>query len=828
MAGNRPRGRQKNVTGAGKGIKRRGSGLGTGPVGSSGGHQGRPGKGSGSGGGIGGGLGRKRAGGFGGNNIGTTGGGSYRSGGGGCLKYIIILVFLLVAGGGGIGSLFSGGMGDMFSGSGGFGGSQSGGVYSQYDSMESIFNSLGGGNVSSGWMTASNTGELNTSVDSRARDKYTNILGNGRDEVTIMVYLCGTDLESRSKMATSDLQEMINADVSDKVNLLVYTGGCRSWQNNAISSNTNQIWQVKDDGIVCLEKNLGSKSMTDPNTLTSFIKWCAKKYPADRNSLIFWDHGGGSVSGFGYDEKFAASGSMSLAEIDKALDAGGVQFDFVGFDACLMATAENALMLTEHADYLIASEETEPGIGWYYTDWLTALSENTSMSTLEIGKNIIDDFVEKCNQKCPGQSTTLSIVDLAELEATMPDAFADFSGKTYDLIKNEEYATVSNARSDAREFGSSSKIDQVDLVHLAKNMGTKEGNALAEVLLEAVKYNRTSSNMTNSYGLSIYFPFRKASMVDDAVETYEAIGMDDEYARCIQAFASMEVSGQAVSGGTTSPIPSLMDMMGGSSSSYGNTQMIGQLLESFLGGNVSSIGGLTSGNTGFLNSQALSAEDLIQYFSRNAINPEYLEWTEGREGLIIELPEEQWEQVQTLQANMFYDDGEGFIDLGLDTVYDFDNSGNLLAPEEFTWLAINQQPVAYYHESTVDDGENYSITGYIPVLYNGERAELVVEFTDDNPAGNIVGVRRVYKEGETTTVAKTMDTVKNGDVIDFVCDYYSYDGEYLDSYMFGDQLVVEGELTISDVYVDESSVNLTYLFTDIYNQKHWTEPVPVY
>ena len=48
----------------------------------------------------------------------------------------------------------------------------------------------------------------------------------------------------------------------------------------------------------------------------------------------------------------------------------------------------------------------------------------------------------------------------------------------------------------------------------------------------------------------------------------------------------------------------------------------------------------------------------------------------------------------------------------------FDEEGNLLAPEEFTWLAINEQPVAYYHESTVDDGESYSITGRIPVLYN--------------------------------------------------------------------------------------------------------------
>ena len=194
---------------------------------------------------------------------------------------------------------------------------------------------------------------------------------------------------------------------------------------------------------------------------------------------------------------------------------------------------------------------------------------------------------------------------------------------------------------------------------------------------------------------------------------------------------------------------------------------------------------------------------------------------------MISLPEEQWELVQTLHANMFYDDGTGFIDLGLDNVYDFDEEGNLLAPEECTWLAVNEQPVAYYHESTMDDGENYNISGYIPVLYNGDRAELVVEFTNEDPYGSVVGVRRVYNQGETETVAKTMDTVTDGDLIDFVCDYYSYDGEYIDSYMFGEQLIVDGELEISDVYIDADAANMTYLFTDIYNQKYWTTPVPM-
>jgi len=826
MAGNRPRGRQKNVSGQGKGVYKRGSGLGTGPVGSSGGYSGRPGGGSGGGiGGLGGGSGRDSGGGR--RNRPT------RSGGGGLMKLIMLGIVALVGGGTGLGSLM-----------GGFGGGTGSG-YEQYPQQQyqevqqqsptqtidlgSLLGNLGGSSISTGWGSDNNTGSLDTSVAKGAREKYTEILGNGKDDVTLMVYMCGTDLESQNQMATLDLQEMLDAKISDDVNVIVYTGGTKTWRNNVISSTTNQIWKVEDNGLVCLEKDLGSVSMTDPDTLSGFIKWCKKNYPANRNSLIFWDHGGGSVSGYGYDEKFVSSGSMSLAEIDEALTDGGVKFDFVGFDACLMATTENALMLTDYADYMIASEETEPGVGWYYTNWLTELSGDTSMSTLEIGKNIIDDFVDVCAQKCRGQKTTLSIVDLAEFDAVVPDALRAFSSDTCDLIRNNEYQVVSNARSGAREFAVSSRIDQVDLVHLAKNMGTAEGDALADALLGTVKYNRTSSNMTNAYGLSIYFPFQKASSVDEAVETYEQIGMDDEYARCIQEFASLEISGQAVSGGTQSPLPSLMGMYGsssGSSSSVG-AEMMAQLLGSFLSGDMGSIYGLSSANTGFFNDRALSTEDMAAYLAENQFDGSALVWTDTADGAVVEMSEEQWEMVQTLHANMFFDDGEGFIDLGLDTVYDFDEAGNLMAPEECTWIAINEQPVAYYHESTVDDGEDYTITGRIPVLHNGDRAELVVEFTDEDPYGSVVGVRTVYTEGETDTVPKTKDAVAAGDTLDFVCDYYSYEGEYLDSYLLGDQMVVEGELEISDVYVDADAANLTYRFTDIYNQEYWTEPAPV-
>ncbi|MBP3569261.1 MAG: peptidase C11 [Lachnospiraceae bacterium] len=833
MATNRPRSREKNVTGNSKGVKKRGSGLGTGPVGN--------------------------AGGSGGNSGSTSSGKGTRASGnskGGLLKIILIVVVLL-GGGGGLTGLLGNFLGvstsDTSTNNGSSsnvgsdivgdllenvigGGSSSGTSGGVGDILESlgglggILGNLNSGSTSSGWELASNTGKLDTSVDSAARDKRTEIKGKGKDEVTIMVYMCGTDLESKHGMGTSDLQEMLGADLGENVNLLVYTGGCKQWKNNIVSSSVNQIYQVVDGKLKAMDKDAGSVSMTDPDTLVDFIKWCDKKYPANRNMLIFWDHGGGSISGYGYDEKFARTGSMNLAEINQALKEAGVTFDFIGFDACLMATLETALMLAPYADYMIASEETEPGVGWYYTDWLTALGKNTSMPTIEIGKNIVDDFVETCAAKCKGQKTTLSVVDLAELEKTVPEELAAFSKSASKLIQDNNYQTVSDARYNTREFAQSSAIDQVDLAHLAQNMGTKEGKELAEALLSAVKYNRTSSNMTNAYGLSIYFPYKKTSSVDEMVDTYEAIGMDDEYARCIQKFASLEVGGQAATGGTSSALPSLLGSLlggvtgnSGSAGSGGSAEMITDLLGGLLSGQVNNLLGLDKSNTAFLNESGMDTNAMAQYVSDNYFAASALVWTENTQGQrVLALSEKQWSLVHTLELNMFYDDGEGFIDLGLDNVFEFDETGALIGDTDRTWLAINGQPVAYYYLDTVDDGTNYTITGYVPALLNGERVELLLVFDNANPYGYIAGARAVYAEGETETVAKGMTEINVGDTLDFICDYYSYEGEYQDSYFLGDQMVVTENMEISNVDVGEGKVKVTYRFTDIYNQQYWT------
>ena len=847
-----PRGRQQNITGQGKDVYKRGDGLGTGSVGNSSGYQGRPGT-----------SGTPRP-----AQTGTRAGSS-RGGLIGIIAVVVLLIFggSKLFGGGGSSekpSMTSSLLSQMIASQS----SSSGVSASSFGSLSSLMGTMpsanfSGTSTSSGWSQSSNTGRLDTSVASGSRAKYTTIKGNNQDTVTLMIYMCGTDLESKNGMATSDLLEMTKANLSDKVNILVYTGGCKQWKNQVISAQTNQIYKVERGGLQCLVNNDGAKVMTEPQTLSAFIKWCAQKYPANRNELIFWDHGGGSISGYGYDEKNSRSGSMNLTGINWALHDAAVKFDFIGFDACLMATAETALMLSDYADYLIASEETEPGTGWYYTNWLTNLSADPSMPTTTLGKLIVDDFVDVSAQTCAGQKTTLSLIDLAELENTLPSELKDFAQSTLSLIQNKDYQTVSDARSGAREFATSSKIDQVDLVHLALNLGTTEAKDMADAILGAVKYNRTSSNMTNAYGLSIYFPYRKTSTVSNAAKINDAIEFDSDYTRCIQAFASMQVGGQAVSQGTGSALPSLLGSLGGAATSSSSTasgmssDMISSILGSLLGGSIPSSGGLSSSGMtsamleGFFG-RSIDMDAQAAYLEDNRFDAN-LVWVNGSDGYPeMQLDDKQWSLVQDLELNVWYDDGEGFIDLGLDNVYGFKDNGALAGVYSGAWPAINGQPVAYYYVDTVDDGQDYTITGRIPVLLNGDRAEIIMNFTDENPNGEVAGVRWIYPDlpDDAQVAAKGLSdevTLTDGSTtltIDFVCDYYTYAGTYQDSYKLGDSIVLKGTestdedgetvtvfdlgdaLTFSDVYINADYANATYRFTDIYGQQYWTPVIP--
>ena len=804
--------RQKTTTGNSKGVHRRGEGLGTGPVGRQDAYQGR--------------------------KTGSTGGGNRAAkigGGSGTLIIIIIIVIMMLRGGGSSGLSNTGtdtsGLGSGTTNTTSSSSSNVGTAASttSFGDVSSLFGGFAGASTSAGWQNGlNNTSKLNTDVSPEAREKFTKILGDGQDTVTVMVFMCGTDLESRSGMATNDLNEMAKATIPDNLNIIVYTGGCSGWKTNGISNKTNQIYRVRSGKIEQLSADEGDKAMTNSDTLVQFINFCTANYPANRQALIFWDHGGGSITGYGYDEKHKNEGSMDLSEINSALKSTGQKFDWIGFDACLMATLETAQMCSNYADYMIASEETEPGIGWYHTKWVDALGANTSIPTLELGQVIVDGFVDECNRVCGGQKTTLSVIDLAEFSATVPGKLKDFSVATTELIKSDNFKTVSDARAGSREFATSSKIDQIDLVNFANSIGTAEAKALSDAVLSSVKYNRTSRSMTNAYGVSMYFPYKKASKVNTVTSINDSIGVDSEYNKCMQAFAGLETTGQVAAGGQGSAFGSLMGLAG-TGTSEGTTSggdAISTLLNAFLSGG-RSIEGLDSDDSDFMNdSSVYDADSAASYVAANQFDPSKLVWKDAGDGThVLDMSKEDWALIQNLQVNMFVDDGEGYIDMGLDNLYYFTEDGKLIGETDNTWFSIDGQPVAFYYEDTTEteDGDTV-VQARVPAFVDGVRCNLIIIFDKDHPDGYIAGARYDYIEeypDSFSPVAKSMTEIEEGATIDFICDYYDYDGNYQDSYMLGDQIKYSNNLVLSYEDVGANS-KVSYLLTDIYNSEYWT------
>ena len=116
-------------------------------------------------------------------------------------------------------------------------------------------------------------------------------------------YLCGSDLESNGGFATSDLMEMMEVALPENVRVVIQTGGAKTWQNNVVDADILQRYVYDSEGLTLVDE-LPPASMGDAATLTDFLRYCKQNYPAEKTAVLFWNHGGGSVSGAAFDERY--------------------------------------------------------------------------------------------------------------------------------------------------------------------------------------------------------------------------------------------------------------------------------------------------------------------------------------------------------------------------------------------------------------------------------------------------------------------------------------------------------------------------------------------
>jgi hypothetical protein len=268
--------------------------------------------------------------------------------------------------------------------------------------------------------------------------------------------------------------------------------------------------------------DIGNVDMGSRAALTDFIQWATSTYPARHYALILWDHGAGwkdrakgvnsnLFRGAIQDE---TSGSfMSLSDLAGAVRDAGVHIDLINFDACLMAMYEVAYEFDGLADYLVFSEETEPGDGDPYDTILADLAADPAMSAAELAEVIVSRYDESYVpylQEYPGELTTKSAVDMSELAAL--DTAICALGQA---LKNDGNAnTVAMAaRTNTQEYAYTANHDIYDLAsYINQNAPAGTAKDAAASVMTAVE-NMVTSNAANpnadeaqNIGLAIYFP----------------------------------------------------------------------------------------------------------------------------------------------------------------------------------------------------------------------------------------------------------------------------------------------------------------------------------
>lgn len=341
---------------------------------------------------------------------------------------------------------------------------------------------------------------------------------DAEDSWTVLVYMNGdNDLEY---FALQDFIEMVNVPTNAKLNVLVQLdraedGAAPGYTDSPLGPlddfTTTKRFRISGEDTTAID-DLGEVNMGDADTLADFVEWGIKEGNSGHFGLVFWDHGGGWDL-FGPDDSDNHDG-LDLPEISSGIAAGleaaerEVKFDFVGFDACLMATLETAQAVRPYASMLLASQELEPGSGW---DWsaLGTLSADPSASAADVGEEIVRLYGPHVGET---RNATLSLVNLDKL-GQVTEALSALA--TDMAAVNPQ--VVGQVRAQSPEFAGQHSKGLIDLGQFARDLGdanadlSESSQAVVDALSDVVVYAYQGPDAGYAHGLSLYFPSNPAT-----------------------------------------------------------------------------------------------------------------------------------------------------------------------------------------------------------------------------------------------------------------------------------------------------------------------------
>lgn len=372
-------------------------------------------------------------------------------------------------------------------------------------------------------------------------------------EWTFMVFLnADNNLDS---FGVGDLQEMVAGGGSNEHLNIV----CLLDRENAPAN----LYYVTKDGAEVV-KEMGEIDMGDYQEYVKFVVETARAYPAKHYCSVIWNHGSGwkdangeIIKGISYDDQ--SGNHITTAQLTKATteieNAIGKKIDVFCFDACLMQMIEVAYALKDGCDYLVASEETEPGQGYPYKEIVEGFAKG--MTPEQVSKHIVKEFAASYDGGSAGNSsTTQSALKCSEIN-DLRDAI---NGYCKALMAGNYANEIKAALNGAQKFYYRTNIDLGHFVSLTKNSIQDEGFQTAVEKFEAaykkvVVLNGLSGyNTKNATGMAIYFPASSYSFSNEykdlafAKETAWETMVKDYYKKITAQKLVAEVSSGNTSG----------------------------------------------------------------------------------------------------------------------------------------------------------------------------------------------------------------------------------------------------------------------------------------
>jgi hypothetical protein len=198
---------------------------------------------------------------------------------------------------------------------------------------------------------------------------------------TVLIYMAADN--SLHDDAELNLTQAIKIGSRADLNVLAYRATVSAAQGQA---KVGQRLVIYNDGIVIAGQDLQPDS-GDVETFTNAVLWAISCYPSEHLAVVVWDHGMGDLNlviralcperGVCIDDTY-----HTYLDDAKLMDAfnrivtarGGKKLDMVIFDACMMAGTGTAHIVSQFADYMVASETIVPGLGYNYETMLSAFA----------------------------------------------------------------------------------------------------------------------------------------------------------------------------------------------------------------------------------------------------------------------------------------------------------------------------------------------------------------------------------------------------------------------------------------------------------------------